>query len=155
MARQTKQRPSNMPLGPFSKDRRIVQASVDRRSKVGRLFRTTIADLSDQVGGKPTPAQSLIIQSAALKACRLYLLSEKLLHGSDMAEASDHHALAWLNSLRLDLTSLGLERRMKDVGPSLADILAGSVEDEPDDELTIPPNQSEGASEDPGAGGLQ
>ena len=36
----------------------------------------------------------------------------------------DHHALAWLNSLRQDLTALGLESRLRDVTPSLKDIIA-------------------------------
>jgi hypothetical protein len=59
---------SNRSVGPFSKDRRLLQASIDQRTKIGRLFRTTIADLSNQMGGAPTPAQSLIIHSAALDA---------------------------------------------------------------------------------------
>ena len=41
-----------------------------------------------------------------------------------MSEGTDHHALAWLNSMRLDLMALGLERRARDVTPtSLADII--------------------------------
>jgi hypothetical protein len=119
-------------VGPLSKDRRIIDASLDRRSKVGRLFRTTVADLTAHIGGDPTPAQSLLIQSAALKAARLYLLSEKLLDGGDLSEGSDHHALAWLNSMRIDLTTLGLKRQIKD-GPSLNDILRGHVDDESED----------------------
>ncbi len=114
---------SSTPVGPFSKDRRIVEATLDRRSKVGRLFRTTVNDLSAQIGGDPSPAQALLIQAAALKAARLYLLSEKLLNGGDLSEGSDHSALAWLNSMRLDLSALGLERRIRDSGPSLQDII--------------------------------
>ena len=39
------------------------------------------------------------------------MLSQQLLDGTPPSEGSDHHALAWLNSLRLDLMALGLERR--------------------------------------------
>ena len=53
----------------------------------------------------------LLVQSAALKAVRLALLADNLLDGTPPSDGSDHHALAWLNSLRLDLQALGLERR--------------------------------------------
>jgi hypothetical protein len=49
-------------------------------------------------------------------------LSEKLLAGGDIG--NDGQALAWLNSMRQDLTALGLAARIKDVTPSLADIAA-------------------------------
>ncbi len=117
-----KAKPANSKVGPFSRDRAI--STLDKRTKAGRVLRTVISDLTDHIGGAPSAAEALIIQSAALKATRLHLLSEKLLAGGDMAEASDHHALAWLNSMRLDLAALGLERRIKDVSPSLADIAA-------------------------------
>jgi hypothetical protein len=45
----------------------------------------------------------------------LRLLSELLLDGTPPSEGSDHHALSWLNSLRLDLCALGLERRERQV----------------------------------------
>jgi hypothetical protein len=93
-------------------------------------LRQTRLDLADHVGGNPTAAERLIIESAAVKATRLFLLSEKLLNGGDISSESDHHALAWLNSLRLDLSALGLEKRIKDVTPSLADIVAGHRDSE-------------------------
>jgi len=109
--------------GPFSRDRAL--ASVDRRSKAGRTFKSTIAALADHIGGNPTPAQALIIQSAALKATRLFLLSERLLSGDELGEKSDHHALAWLNSLRLDLQALGLQQRaLGEGGRKIATIIA-------------------------------
>jgi hypothetical protein len=40
------------------------------------------------------------VQSAAVKATRLALLTEQLLDGTPPSEGSDHHALAWLNSNR-------------------------------------------------------
>ena len=109
--------------GPFSRSRAL--ASVDRRSKAGRTFKNTVAALAEHIGGDPTPAQALIIQSAALKATRLFLLSERLLSGDELGEKSDHHALAWLNSLRLDLQALGLEQRaLGDGGSKIAAIIA-------------------------------
>ena len=77
-------------------------------------MKNVVRQLSDQIGD-PTPAQGLLIQSAGLKATRLALLSEQLLDGTPPSEGSDHHALAWLNSLRLDLMALGLERRERQI----------------------------------------
>jgi hypothetical protein len=63
--------------------------------------------------GDPTPPQRLIVQSAAIKAVRLSLLTDRLLANEGLADGADHHALSWLNSMRLDLQALGLERREK------------------------------------------
>jgi len=79
---------STKPVGPFSKDRRLTTAGLDARSKVGRLMRQTKSDLSAQLGGDPSPAECLLIQAAALKACRLYLLSDKLIGGEEPGEGS-------------------------------------------------------------------
>lgn len=111
-------------VGPFSRDR--VLAGMDKRTRTGRIYRTIIADLIDHVGGNPSAAERLIIQSAALKATRLSLLSEKMLSGIDNPESMDQHSLGWANSLRLDLGVLGLDKRIKDVTPKLKDIIAAS-----------------------------
>ncbi len=122
------------------------------------MLRQTRLDLTDQIGGDPSPAQALIIQSAAVKATRLFLLSDKLLSGGEIGDATDHNLLAWLNSLRLDLMALGLERRLKDVTPTLAEILrshndgkaeidAEPVEtDEPRSPRSTPPRSKKRAS---------
>jgi hypothetical protein len=94
--------------GPFSRDEALV--ALDDRTRAGRVMKGVIRQLTDQIGDA-TAAQRLLIQSAGLKATRLSLLSQQLLDGTPPSEGSDHHALAWLNSLRLDLMALGLERR--------------------------------------------
>jgi hypothetical protein len=96
--------------GPFSRDQSLTD--MDNRTRAGRVMKGVIRELTDQIGD-PTAGQRLLIQSAGLKATRLALLSEQLLDGTPPSEGSDHHALAWLNSLRLDLMALGLERREK------------------------------------------
>jgi hypothetical protein len=98
--------------GPFSRDESLT--TLDHRTRAGRVMKGVIRQLTDQIGD-PTPAQGLLIQSAGLKATRLALLSEQLLAGTPPCEGSDHHALAWLNSLRLDLMALGLERRERQI----------------------------------------
>ena len=43
---------------------------------------------------------------------------------------NDHHmTLAWLNSMRADLMALGLQRRIKDVTPSLSDFIKQHAEE--------------------------
>jgi hypothetical protein len=118
--------PRSRKVGPFSRDRSL--STLDKRTKAGRILRSTLADLTAHVGGDPSAAEALLIQSAALKATRLFLLSEKLLNGAEIGADGDHHALAWLNSMRQDLTALGLAKRVRDVTPSLADYIAANQE---------------------------
>jgi hypothetical protein len=76
------------------------------------------ADLIAHVGGDPSATQLIVIQGAAVKAVRLALLSEHLLTG-DPGDGDQHHVLAWLNGLRRDMETLGLERRgVKDISAS-------------------------------------
>jgi hypothetical protein len=122
-------------VGPFSRDQSLT--AIDRRTKPGRVLKATINELVAQIGD-PSPAQRLIIQSAALKAVRLSLLTENLLGGDVLAEGSDHHALAWLNSLRLDLVALGLERREKPVLDLAAYLERAKVVSTADDKAATP-----------------
>jgi hypothetical protein len=101
--------------GPFSRDQAIID--LDRRTRAGRVMKGVIHELNAHIGDATAP-QRLLIQSAALKSVRLALLSDQLLDGTPPSEGSDHHALAWLNSLRLDLQALGLERK----GPAALDL---------------------------------
>lgn len=122
MAHSTKS--TKRAVGPFSKDRSIVD--MDKRTRAGRILRTIRADLIDHCGGLPSAAERILIESAALKATRLHLLSERIVTGAEFANGESEKTIAWANSLRLDLQALGLERRVKDVTPSLSDIIAAS-----------------------------
>jgi hypothetical protein len=95
--------------GPFSRDQALTDA--DRRTRAGRVLKSVIGELLDHMGDATAP-QRLLVQSAALKATRMALMSDQLLNGQPPSEGSDGHALAWLNSMRLDLMALGLERKM-------------------------------------------
>jgi hypothetical protein len=77
--------------GPFSRDQSL--ANPDRRTKAGRTLKTVIAELVAHVGD-PSAAQRPVIQSCAIKAVRL---------------------LAWLESMRRDLQTLGMERRERPI----------------------------------------
>ena len=58
-----------------------------------------IAELTARLGDASAP-QRLLVQSAALKAVRLMLLTDQLLANAPLSVGSDHHALAWLNCKR-------------------------------------------------------
>ena len=94
--------------GPFSSTAALT--NLDRRTTAGKIMKSIVRDLVEHVGD-PTAPQLLIIQAAGLKAVRLALLADRLLTDENLADGADHHALSWLNSMRLDLQALGLERR--------------------------------------------
>src|ERR1700684_4416683 len=104
-------------VGPFSRDQALTD--LDHRTRAGRVMKGVIEELTAHLGAATAP-QRLLIQSAALKATRLALLSDQLLDGTPPSEGSGGHALAWLNSLRLDLMAIGLERK----GPASIDLHA-------------------------------
>jgi hypothetical protein len=101
--------------GPFSRDQAITD--VDRRTREGRFLKTVTTELINHLGDATAP-QRLLVQAAALKATRMMLLTDQLLAGVPLSEGSDHHALAWLNSMRPDLMAIGLERK----GPASIDL---------------------------------
>ncbi|MGA8196000.1 MAG: hypothetical protein WB902_21820 [Acetobacteraceae bacterium] len=98
-------------LGPHSSNRAL--ASLDGRTTLAKIMRGVAQDLLGHLGDDPTPPQRLLVQAASIKAARLAMLADAMLTAESIADGSDHHLLAWANSLRLDLISLGLERREK------------------------------------------
>ena len=150
MAGKPPKLPANgKPFGPFARDRSLT--TIDRRTKARRVLRQTRADLIDMLGGYPTAAESLLIQAASIKAVRLFLMSEQILSGNNFGEGSDAHALAYLNSMRQDLTALGLEKRVKDVSPSLAQILAAHRDGEPAETPAEPAQEARRRGRPPGS----
>lgn len=134
-------RPNKEP-GQQSRQARFL--TLDESTPAGRVLRTVIDDLTDQLGGEPTAAEALLIQAVAIKATRLFLLGKKLLGlGDNEVMKSDDHALAYLNSMRCDLLALGLGRRTKDVTPNLPEFIrrhkarkaAAQQQDDPNDPL--------------------
>ena len=100
----------------------ITLEGVDGRSWGARRYRELVADLVDHLGGEVTAPQEAIVRRAA-----------QLMVWSEAAEAAyargeDFDIAAYsstANALRRLLTDLGLERRPRDVTPSLTQYLAG------------------------------
>jgi hypothetical protein len=97
---------------------------VDGRTNGGRRFRELAADLAQHLGGHPTPPQQAIIMRAAALAIWCETQETALANGADFDVAAFTTAA---NSLRRLLADLGLERRLKDVTPSLEQFLAAKV----------------------------
>ena len=114
-AKATKLRKTGKTTPPGPNSREEVLSRIDRRTRAGRVMRGVEADLANDLGGDPSAAQRLLIQSAAVKATRLALLADHLLDGAEI-QSDQHNVLAWANSLRHDLQALGLKRIAKTIG---------------------------------------
>jgi hypothetical protein len=100
-------------------------ANIDRRTAEGRLFDKFRAELVAHVGGHPNVVQSEMIDRCAWVRLRIGLMDEKMLAGG-MTDQDSNVYLAWSNTLRRLLTSLGvqppsapqptLEQVMADIG---------------------------------------
>ncbi|WP_303810173.1 hypothetical protein [Sandarakinorhabdus limnophila] len=99
-------------------------ANVDGRTHGGRRFRELAADLAHHLGGSPTPPQQAIIQRAAALIIWCEGQETALANGADFDVAAFTTAA---NSLRRLLADLGLDRRLKDVTPSLEQFLAAKL----------------------------
>jgi hypothetical protein len=101
-------------------NRLFLDESVDGRSRAARRFRDVLADLCSHLGGEPTSAELLIAQRAAALAVWCEGREAELVAGGEINIAEFTTAT---NALRRLLADLGLERRARDVTPSLASYL--------------------------------
>jgi len=91
----------------------LTPQSLDGRSKVAKTLRAINRFLVAELGGEPSTQEMLIIERASFKAVKCILAEIAMLNGN--GNGFEGHYLAWSNSLRLDLCTLGLERRQKEV----------------------------------------
>ncbi len=111
-------------IGPYS--RRNALARLDLRTREGRYLRAIQDELTAQVGDDPTAAEKLLIRLASLKALRVALMAPKIMTSEAIDERADRQFLAWANSLRCDLDTLGIAKRAQS-SPRLADLLGGKT----------------------------
>jgi len=99
----------------------IVLAGVDGRTGQARRFKEILATLVQDMGGDPSEAEKAI----ACRAATLALWCEETEVG--YAQGGDFDVLTYAtasNAMRRLLADLGLQRRAKDISPSLPDYLA-------------------------------
>jgi hypothetical protein len=89
---------------------------VDGRSAIARRYRDILAQLTSDVGGDPSEAQSLIIRRATQLAVWCEMAEADAAGGKPLNIGE--YATA-TNTLRRLLLDLGLERRMRDITPNI------------------------------------
>ena len=82
---------------------------LDGRSSIAKAINHIEAELCTALGGDPTPQQTLILKTVAVKAVRLTALEHDVLL-EQASERAFRDYLAWSKSMREDLRLLGLER---------------------------------------------
>ena len=100
----------------------IVLAGVDGRSMMARRFREITTGIEADLGGDLTEAQKHLVARAATLACWAEERESELATGQNF-DATQYATIS--NALRRLLADLGLERRAKDITPSLQDYIKG------------------------------
>jgi len=95
---------------------------VDMRTHGGRRFKELCADLADHLGDTPTAPQFAIIRRAAALGVWCEQAEAEQAQGADLDVAAYTTAA---NALRRLLTDLGLDRKARDVTPSLTAYIGG------------------------------
>ncbi len=110
-------------IGPYSK--RGTLDKLDRRTAEARLMRDVRAELTAHVGGKPDAVQRALIDRAAWLRLHIRLMDNRTSLGRELSERDSREYLAWCNSYRLLMESLGPAVPLPDAKPAtLKDLLA-------------------------------
>lgn len=98
----------------------LTENAVDERSAPARRFREVFAQIISDIGGDPSEAQVQIARRAASLCVWAESAEAELAKGNAIDIASFTTAA---NSLRRLLADLGLERKLRDVTPTLDEYL--------------------------------
>ncbi len=91
---------------------------MDGRTREAKAIHQIQAELVTALGGDPTPQQTILLQRIAVKSLRCFLSEVEILKcNSDgqKRERLEHDYLSWSNSLRADLSLLGLGRQARPI----------------------------------------
>jgi hypothetical protein len=102
--------------------RRTALRRLDNRTLEARTLNRTVRELSEHVGGDPTPPQRLVIHASAVLVMRLEAILSRYLAKDGDVESLNRYLVAIQNTLRLNMQSLGMEKPERQV-PSLKDYL--------------------------------
>ncbi len=98
--------------------------NVDGRSTAARRYREVLSQLVSDMGGDPSEAQIIIARRAATLAVWCEQVESEMANGKGINIGEFTTAT---NALRRLLADIGLERRAKDITPSLSDYVSGKV----------------------------
>ena len=134
--RQPRMRPENDAQGSASIKPRLLKhgyvrfltlADLDARSRAAAFAKNLAASLENDLGGDPSTAQKTLTERAAVVTAICQDFEMRFLLGQPI-ELTDY--LTATNVLRRVLATLGLERRQRDVGPTLDQYLRHRYADE-------------------------
>ena len=98
--------------------------AADGRSATARRYRDVLAELISDLGGDPSGAQTAIARRASA-LCVVCEQAEAEMVAGGVLDLAEFTTAA--NSLRRLLSDLGLERKLRDVTPSLSQYLASKA----------------------------
>lgn len=107
-----------------SNGRQLFLTAVDGRSPLVRRYRDILAQLVSDIGGDPSEAQSIIARRAATLATWCEAQEAAMAAGTELDIAEFTTAT---NALRRLLSDIGLERRAREIVPTLTEYLAGKA----------------------------
>ena len=116
----TAKRPANN-RSRVSNGKELFLDGVDGRSALARRYRDVLAQIISDIGGDPSEAQGLIARRAATLAVWCEQEEVGLASGGTF-NIGEYTTAA--NTMRRLLADLGLERRMRDITPSIDSYLA-------------------------------
>jgi hypothetical protein len=109
-------------------------ADLDSRSRAAAFAKNLAASLESDLGGDVTAGQKQLVQRAAVVSAICEDFETRFLLGHAI-ELSDY--LTATNVLRRVLATVGLERRARDVSPTLSEYLAHRHEDPLDEVVDV------------------
>jgi len=96
---------------------------VDGRSALARRYRDILAQLTSDIGGDPSEAETIIIRRATTLAVWCEQAEAQVATGESLNIGEYTTAT---NTLRRLLSDIGLERRLKDITPSIDSYISES-----------------------------
>jgi hypothetical protein len=108
-------------IGPHSRPDKL--QIVDGRLAEAKLMARVREELTQHLGGRPNPAQRILIDRAAAPSLRIHLMDRESARSGGMSERNGRQYLAWSNSLTRVLNQIGF-KAVADKPPALQDYLA-------------------------------
>ena len=102
-------------------------------TREGEMYRRVVRDLTRQIGGRPTPAQEMLIARIGWLAVHLARIDARALAAGEMSDHSRREYLAWSNTMTRTLAVLGFQASPPPPA-NLADYLAARAGAAPDGE---------------------
>jgi hypothetical protein len=108
------------------RSRLLNRGCVDGRTREGKFLAAIRAELTEQVGGNPTPSERAIIDRVSWLRLHLTLLDEKVGAGGILSDHDVRHYLSYSNAVVRAMARLGAKGNAEPPGPRLADLLAAA-----------------------------